>query len=77
VYLDGEQVQYLAKETTDSWLLHFTYQHSTHEVTLQLNSTSTNSTSQSQYVMYATVGVVIAVGLIAATFVLKKRNKKN
>ncbi len=77
VYLDGEQVQYLAKETTDSWLLHFTYQHSTHEVTLQLNSTSTNSTSQSQYVMYANVGVVIAVGLIAATFVLKKRNKKN
>lgn len=77
VLIDGEQTQYSAKETTDSWLLHLTYQHSTHEVTLQLNSTSTNSTSQNQYVMYATVGVVIAVGLIAATFLLKRRNKKS
>jgi len=77
VNIDREQVQYLAKEITDSWLLHFTYQHSTHEVTLQLNSTSTNSPSQGQYVIYTTISLVFAAVLIATIFVLKTRNKKN
>ena len=77
VIIDGEQVQFLVKETTDAWQLGFTYEHSTHEVALQLNSSSTTSTTQIQYVMYSAVSVIIVVVLIAATLVLKKRSKNN
>jgi LPXTG-motif cell wall-anchored protein len=76
VLIDGVQVQSSTTETTDSWLLHFTYPHSTHEVTLQLGGTSDTSTSGNQYILYAGVGVVIAVVLLAALLVFKKRNKR-
>ena len=76
VYIDKEQAQYLAKETADSWLLHFTYQHSTHEITLQLIDASATSTSLNQYLWYATVGVAVTIILIALVFVLKRQNKK-
>ena len=76
VYIDGIKVQTYTTETTDSWLLHFTYQHSTHEVTLQLSSTSTTSTSGNQYILYAVVGSIFAVVLIATLLILRKRSKK-
>jgi hypothetical protein len=76
VFIDGVQVQSSTTETSDSWILHFTYQHSTHEVTLQLGGTSDTSASGNQYILYAGVGVVIAVVLLAALLVLKKRNKR-
>lgn len=39
VYLDGASINYVATSTTDSWLLHFTYTHSTHNVIVNLGTT--------------------------------------
>lgn len=36
VYLDGDQLNYTATSLDDSWLLHFTYSHSTHKVNINL-----------------------------------------
>ena len=41
VYLNNEQTDYTATSLDDSWLLHFTYHHSTHEVTISLGDIST------------------------------------
>jgi peptidoglycan/xylan/chitin deacetylase (PgdA/CDA1 family)/PKD repeat protein len=37
VFLDGTQLQYSTTETGDSWVVSFTYTHSTHYITLALN----------------------------------------
>jgi parallel beta-helix repeat protein len=77
VFVDKIQVQSSTTETTDSWILHFAYEHSTHEVTLQLSTTSTTSPSENQYIWFASAtGAVIAVTLIGALLILKKRSKK-
>ena len=36
VYLDGDQLNYTATSLDDSWLLHFTYRHSTHTIAISL-----------------------------------------
>ncbi len=38
VLLDGEQITYYTESRTDSWTLSFAYQHSTHNVVINLNS---------------------------------------
>ena len=76
VFIDKIQVQSSTTETPDSWILHFAYQHSTHEVTLQLNATSTTSPSENQYLWYALTGAAVAVILIGALFVLKKEVRR-
>jgi hypothetical protein len=38
VYLDGNQLNFNMTEKGDSWLLHFTYTHSTHRVIMTLSS---------------------------------------
>lgn len=40
VKLNGEEINYTATSLDDSWLIHFTYQHSTHSVTINLGSIS-------------------------------------
>jgi len=40
VYLDGNQLNYTATSLDDSWLLHFTYLHSTRKVTISLGALS-------------------------------------
>ena len=46
VYLDGAKLQYTTTATADSWLLHFQYSHSTHNVILDLGQ-NTNPTPTS------------------------------
>jgi len=36
VYLDGDQLNYTTTSEDDSWLLHFTYSHSTHTIAMSL-----------------------------------------
>lgn len=37
-YIDGDETNYTSTSVGDSWLLHFIYQHSTHEVVLSIGS---------------------------------------
>jgi hypothetical protein len=59
IHLDGNQIDYTAVSTDASWLLHFTYQHSTHRVIVSLGSPANS------YPLY-TVVIVIVIGTGAA-----------
>ncbi len=47
LHLDGKQLTYQLSQTEDSWILEFTYQHSTHHVNVYLPKTQTIDNSQS------------------------------
>ena len=57
-YLDGTEIVYTATSVNDSWLLHFSYQHSTHEVLLSLNP------SPSAFLLDSPLGLGIIMGII-------------
>ena len=40
IYLDDKEMDYDVTSLDDSWLLHFTYDHSSHEVVISLKGTS-------------------------------------
>lgn len=77
VYLDGNQTEFNVESANDSWVITFTYHHSSHSVVIDGN----NSLGVSQFpnwVEYATVGVIavflsVAVSLIVWSF--KQRSK--
>jgi len=74
VYLDGVQLNYTATSLDDSWLLHFTYLHSTHKVTIRLGDISFPfiETPLGKVVIYV-VPITAIVILIALYFLRKKR----
>ncbi len=64
-YIDGNQLNYSATSTVDSWVLTFNYHHSTHQITLRLG---TNASSKEPLgnelvlvVIVALFGIVLAV----------------
>lgn len=73
VYLNDTQIDYTTASLDDSWLIHLTYQHSTHRVKINLGviSTSFVDTPAGKIVLY---GVPIAAALILAfLYALKKK----
>ena len=36
VHIDGSELDYIIKSTSDSWIIHFTYRHSSHSIVLSL-----------------------------------------
>jgi hypothetical protein len=74
VYLDQSIVYYTANSTDDSWLLHFTYQQSTHEVTVYLNSPAQPFLETPLAIIaLATVIIVVAIG---ATYAAVRRRRQ-
>jgi plastocyanin len=71
VYLDGSPLEYSTNSTTDSWIIEFTYGHSTHQIVIALNSmTETTPTA------YPTTPMLLALliaTLILATLLKKKK----
>jgi len=63
VYLDNEKVNYTANSLDDSWLLHFTYLHSTREVTISLGGISISF-------IESPIGKAIVYGLPVAAIVI-------
>jgi len=75
VYLDGSQLNYTVTSLDDSWLLYFTYLHSTHEVTISLSDISTPfiETPLGKVVLY---GIPItAIIILIVLYVLRKKQK--
>jgi outer membrane protein assembly factor BamB len=68
VYLDGASLDYSAQSTNDSWVLCFTYAHSTHSVIVNLGAAS------SPIMWFITVAVVVAV--VGACLLLYFRKRK-
>jgi hypothetical protein len=71
VFLDGNAISFNAESSADSWLVSFTYPHSTHEVTMKMNSASSTTVNQNQleqwfpYVIITVLIVIIAFLLIS------------
>ena len=64
VVFDGKQTEYTASLTDDSWLLYFTYQHSTHQVEIDLGELSISPFNQIPLEVIVMFGGVL-VGVVA------------
>jgi hypothetical protein len=76
LYLDDELLGYSYQSQGNSWAISFTYHHSTHKITLNLNSatsTSLNGGESTQWILY---GAAIAAVAIAVAVVVLFRHKK-
>lgn len=73
VYLNGNQLNYTATSLDDSWLLHFTYLHSTKKITITLGEVSVPfiETLLGKAVIF-TVASISAI-VILVLFILKKK----
>ena len=83
VLLDGEEMDYYVYSSKDSWLLLFTYNHSTHVVTINLDVQSEQQRSGFQdsdflmeYYFAALVAVVVAIIALSSYMVKRKRQVK-
>ena len=76
VLLDGNTLPYSSQSIGDSWLVSFTYHHSTHQVTMNLNAASSNVLNVNQVVEGVLIGAAISVVAIALVLVIVKKTKK-
>ena len=74
VYLDGSQLNVAITEDGDSWLLSFTYMHSTHDVRISLAANAATTTFLGSEFWIGIVVIVVVVGVFLL-FYLKKRNR--
>ncbi len=76
-YIDGDSATYTISSTADSWILHFNYHHSTHEVTIDLNAHNTNAAlSTTKLLQGISIGAVISVSVILVLFLFLRKSKK-
>jgi hypothetical protein len=74
VYFDNEFLQPVIQSMGDSWCISFTYHHSSHTISLRLNS-DTPILSQ-QNLLYIAAGAIGAIIAVAAVVVLLKSKRK-
>ena len=79
VYLDGKQLNYSVISTVDSWLVTFSYSHSTHRITMYMGAnTSSTNLLEVDYIFWVVIGTLtftaanIGVGLL---LYFKKRKR--
>lgn len=74
-YFDGNSIDYTTTSIEDSWLLHFTYPHSSHTVIIKLSETL--SVFGLPIMDLAIIGIIIAViCVIAVVLVLRRKRMK-
>jgi len=75
VYLDGSPINYTVTSLDDSWLLHFTYTHSDHAVTIGLGPRPTTFWEQqySWILMVATATVAAIIGFVIVILIKRRR----
>jgi hypothetical protein len=75
VYLNGNQLNYTVTSLDDSWLLHFTYQHSTHKVTVTLGHVSAPFIETPLGKIIAIGIPIIAIVILIILYVLKRKRR--
>ena len=79
-YIDGNQTNFTSESQADSWLISFTYSHSTHTITMAMGDvlqvSNTNTDSLPQWLLYTIPIALIAVIAIVAV-VFKSKAKKS
>jgi hypothetical protein len=73
VYFDGSQLNVAITEDADSWLLSFTYMHSTHHVRISLATNAATSLLGTEYWIWMGVVIIIVVISMGLLLYLKKR----
>jgi len=76
IYLDGNQRTYTRESQNDSWVISFSYPHSTHRIVIELSGAPAGFSLMSTEVLAICVVAVVAVA-IAVTFVVRKRRRAN
>ena len=74
-YIDGNTLNYTVTSTADSWILHFTYHHSTHEITINLNKVSTSTLSITQLLQGVTYGAIISLSVIVVLLLILRKDR--
>jgi hypothetical protein len=75
VFLDETPLSYDTESIGDSWLVTFTYSHSTHAVTVNLNNTHSTPINVNGFWQCATYGTIIALSLTVAVLLISKKRK--
>jgi hypothetical protein len=73
VYLDGTQLEVAITEDGDSWLLSFTYTHSTHNVVISLATNEAEDAFLSNDLIFVLIVAVIAVASVG--FIVWRKRK--
>lgn len=74
VYLDGNQLNYSVISTDDSWLITFSYSHSTHQVSINLATNTSGTTLLGvEYWTWIVVAITVVVIGISLLVYFKKR----
>jgi len=74
-YLDENQLDVAITSNEDSWLLSFTYMHSTHQVRINLANAAGDTFPGIEYWILIAVVIVIAVAGVASFIVWRKKKK--
>jgi S-adenosylmethionine hydrolase len=84
VYLDGNPISYTVYDLTTSWLIYFTYHHSTHNVVMEFApqqtktpSTPSTSNTSSNAPTAAIIGLVAVTSATLAITIERKRKPRN
>jgi hypothetical protein len=75
VYLDGNQLNYSVISTDDSWLITFSYSHSTHQISMHLGAnTSSIRLFEVNYVLWAVIITLTFAVAIIGPVMWKRRS---
>lgn len=75
VYFDGNQLASSTESQGDSWLVSFMYRHSVHQVTLSLGAQSSAPEKNpfDMWIIFGTVGAIIAAALVLSFTKMKSK----
>jgi len=80
LFLDGTQISYSVQQQPDLWMVSFAYQHSSHQIIIDLSSAMPHSSSGGKLLEQWFVYVIIAatvVSIIAISLISLKRKQKS
>jgi len=75
-YLDCGEKEYTVTSVGDSWLLHFSYQHSTHKVSISLGLPPPASLLENPFSLALVIGGILTLPVALAVMFMRKRITK-
>jgi hypothetical protein len=76
IYLDQDPINYTTTSTNYFWLIHFTYNHSTHKVLITLNSPNSAQSNETPFGATAVFSVIALATLAIPLLVLIRRRRR-
>ena len=77
VSLDGKQMVYTVTSSADYWILEFTYNHSTHQVTINTAAEANQNPATDNTLVLVGIVAVIAIVALAGVLVFRKSHKEH